>query len=165
MAVAEAMIIYFCMLSLFANAAITKDNTLFSMGDLNFVAVVIVISMKLQIIEMHNKSIVAGLSVFLSAGAVFLWNIVLAAVYPPISMYKACGGFFNGFGQNPTWWMTLVFIVACVYILEFSVSAFRKAFLPTDTDVFQELERDQAYKEPFEAAAVPGSRQRWEIYI
>jgi phospholipid-translocating ATPase len=161
MAVAEAMIIYFCMLTLFANAAITKDNTLFSMGDLSFVAVVIVISMKLQIIEMHNKSIVAGLSVFISTGAVFLWNILLAAVYPPTSIYKARGGFFNGFGQNPTWWMTLIFIVACVYVLEFSVAAFRKTFFPTDTDVFQELERDQAYKERFEAAAV---RHGWERY-
>ena len=164
MAVAEAMIIYFCMLTLFANAAITKDNTLFSMGDLSFVAVVIVISMKLQIIEMHNKSIVAGLSVFLSTGAVFLWNIFLATVYPPTSIYKARGGFFNGFGQNPTWWMTLIFIVACVYVLEFSVGAFRKTFFPTDTDVFQELEREQAYKERFEAAAVPESRHGWERY-
>jgi phospholipid-translocating ATPase len=164
MAVAEAMIIYFCMLTLFANAAITKDNTLFSMGDLSFVAVVIIISVKLQIIEMHNKSIVAGLSVFLSTGAVFLWNIMLAAVYPPTSIYKARGGFFNGFGQNPTWWITLVFIVVCVYVLEFSVGAFRKAFSPTDTDIFQELERDQAYKERFEAAAGFESRQGWERY-
>ena len=164
MAVAESMIVYFCMLTLFANAATTKDNTLFSMGDLSFVAVVIVISVKLQIIEMHNKSIVAGLSVFLSTGAAFLWNIVLAAVYPPTSFYKARGGFFTGFGQNPTWWMTLVFIVVCVYVLEFSVGAFRKAFFPTDTDVFQELERDQAYKERFEEAAVPESRQSWKRY-
>ena len=114
MAVAESMIVYFCMLTLFANAAITKDNTLFSMGDLSFVAVVIVISVKLQIIEMHNKSIVAELSVFLSTGAAFLWNLVLAAVYPPTSMYKARGGFFTGLGQNPTWWMTLVIIIFCV---------------------------------------------------
>jgi phospholipid-translocating ATPase len=163
-AVAEALIIYFCMLTLFANAAITKDNTLFSMGDLSFVAVVIVISMKLQIIEMHNKSIVAGFSVFISTGAVFLWNILLAAVYPPTSIYKARGGFFNGFGQNPTWWMTLIFIVTCVYVLEFSVAAFRKTFFPTDTDVFQELERYQAYKERFEAAAVPEARHGWERY-
>ncbi len=164
MAVVESMIIYLCMLTLFANTAITKDNTLFSMGDLSFVAVVIVISVKLQILEMHNKSFIAGLSVFLSTGAVFLWNVVLAAVYPPTSTYKARGGFFTGFGQNPTWWMTLVLIVACVSLLEFSVCALRKAFFPTDTDVFQELERDQAYKELFEEAAVSESRQRFKRY-
>ena len=161
MAVAESMIVYFCMLTFFANAAIMKDNTLFSMGDLSFVVVVIVISVKLQIIEMHNKSIVAGLSVFVSIGAVFLWNVVLATVYAPTSTYKARSGFFTGFGQNPTWWMTLVFIVVCVYLLEFSVSAFRKSLFPTDTDVFQELEQNQVYKKRFEEAAVPESRQVW----
>lgn len=40
----------------------------------------------------------------------------------------------------------------------------QKDIFPTDTDVFQELERDQAYKERFEAAAVLESRQRWERY-
>ena len=171
MAVTESMIVYFCMLSLFANAAITKDNTLFSMGDLCFVAVVLVINVKMQIIEMHSKSIVAGVSILLSIGAAFLWNIVLAAVYPPTSMYKARQGFFTGFGQNPTWWMTLLFIVVCVYLLEVSVGAFRRAVFPTDTDHFQELEKDLAYKERFEEAAgvaaaavaavvaVPDSRQ------
>ena len=94
MAVAESMIGYFCMLTLFANTEITKDNTLFSMGDLSFVAALIVINVKLQIIEMHNKSIVAGFSVFLSTGAILLWNILLAAVYPPTSTYKVRGAFF-----------------------------------------------------------------------
>jgi len=94
MAEAESMIVYFCMLTLFANTEITKDNTLFSMGDLSFLAALIVINVKLQIIEMHNKSIVAGFSVFLSTGAILFWNILLAAVYPPTSTYKVRGGFF-----------------------------------------------------------------------
>lgn len=164
MGVAEAMIIYFCMLTLFGEASIMKDNTLFSMGDLSFVAVVIVVSVKLQIIEMHNKSIAGGISVFLSTGAVFLWNILLAATYPVTSTYKARGGFFTGFGQNPTRWIALVFIVICVYILELSVVALRKAFFPTDTDVFQELERHPAFIESFHAATMPEPRQIWESY-
>ncbi|KAI9692301.1 MAG: hypothetical protein M1822_006532 [Bathelium mastoideum] len=164
MAVAEAMIIYFCMLTLFAKAETTKDNTLFSMGDLDFVAVVVVISMKLQIIEMHNKSIVALLSVFLSVGAAFLWNIILAGVYPLTTPYKVRGGFFEGFGQNPTWWMTLIFIIICVYVFEFSVSAFRIALFPTDTDVYQQLEHDKTHKEWFERAAALESRKRRNGY-
>lgn len=79
-----------------------KDNILFSMGDLSFVVVIIVISVKLQIIEMHNKSIIAGLSVFVSIDAVFLWNVVLATIYSPTSTYKARSGFFAEFGQNST---------------------------------------------------------------
>jgi phospholipid-translocating ATPase len=164
MAVAESMTIYFSMLYLFASEETARDNSLFSMGDLDFVAVVLVISIKLQVIEMHNKSIVAFLSMFLSAGAAFLWNIILAAVYPIATPYRARGAFFNEFGRNLTWWLTLIFIVTCVYLLEFSVSALRKAFFATDADVFQELERDMAHKQQFGEVAVMGSQEMSDIY-
>lgn len=143
MAVSEACIVFFSMLFMFGRAETTKDNTLFSMGDLNFVAVVIIVSLKLLVLEMHNKSIVAGITLFLSVGAPFLWNLIFAAAYPLTTAYHVRGGFFIGFGQNPTWWLTLIFIIVCVYTYELSISALRKAFFPTDTDVFQELEQDK----------------------
>ncbi|KAI9742662.1 MAG: hypothetical protein M1818_003803 [Claussenomyces sp. TS43310] len=145
MAVSESCIVFFSMLTLFGRAETTKDNTLFSMGDLNFVAVVIIVSLKLLVLEMHNKSIVAAITMFLTVGAPFLWNLIFAAAYPLTTAYRVRGGFFTGFGQNPTWWLTLIFIIICVYMYEFSVSALRKAFFPTDTDVFQELEQDKAF--------------------
>jgi phospholipid-translocating ATPase len=89
---------------------------------------------------------------------------VLAAVYPRTTPYKVRGDFFDGFGQNPTWWMTLIFIVICVYVLKFSASAFRKAIFLTDTDVFQELEHDEAHREQFKKAAAPGLRRSWHRY-
>ena len=169
MAVAESMIIYFSILFLFANADATmRDNSLFPMGDLGFIAAIIVISMKLQIIEMHNKSIVAFLSIVLSVGAVFGWNILLTLTYSTTSIYKARGEFFNGFGKDLTWWLTLVFIVVCVYLLECGVSGFRKALFPTDTDVFQELENGTALREESErttgAAATSRSRRSESRY-
>lgn len=161
MAVAESMIIYFGILILFANADATmSDNSLFPMGDLGFVAAIIVISMKLQIIEMHNKSIVAFLSILLSVGAVFGWNILLALTYSTTSLYKARGEFLNGFGKDPTWWLTLVFIVVCVYLLECGVIGCRKAFFSTDTDVFQELECETALREDFERTSAAEATSR-----
>lgn len=145
MAVSEACIVFFSMLILFGHAETTKDNTLFSMGDLNFVAVVIIVSLKLLVLEMHNKSIVAAITLFLSVGAPFLWNLIFAAAYPLTTAYRVRGGFFTGFGQNPTWWLTLIFIIISVYMYELCISALRKAFFPTDTDVFQELEQDKAF--------------------
>ncbi|OKL60853.1 hypothetical protein UA08_03203 [Talaromyces atroroseus] len=145
MAVSESCIVFFSMLFLFGCAETTKDNTLFSMGDLNFVAVVIIVSLKLLVLEMHNKSIVVAITMFLTVGAPFLWNLVFAAAYPLTTAYRVRGGFFTGFGQNPTWWLTLIFIIICVYMYELSISALRKAIFPTDTDVFQELEQDKAF--------------------
>lgn len=103
MAVAESMIVFYSMLTFFCQADATKGITLFSIGDLNFVAVVIVVSMKLQITEMHNKSIVALLPIVLCVGAAFLWNILLAATYPVNMLYQVQGGFFTGFGKDLTW--------------------------------------------------------------
>jgi phospholipid-translocating ATPase len=48
MAAAESSICFFCMLGLFGQATFTNDGSLFAMGDLTFVAVIMIISMKLQ---------------------------------------------------------------------------------------------------------------------
>lgn len=47
MAATEAMIIFFCMWSLFGEVAFTDDNSLFAMGDMTFTACVIFISVKM----------------------------------------------------------------------------------------------------------------------
>lgn len=47
MAATEAMIIFFCMWSLFGEVAFTDDNSLFAMGDMTFTASVIFISVKM----------------------------------------------------------------------------------------------------------------------
>lgn len=157
MAVADSMIIFFCMFVFFGSAERTSDNTLYSMGDLSFVAVVIVVSLKLQIIETHNKSIIALLSVFLCAGAVFLWNILLAATYPRMTPYKVRGEFFDGFGKNLTWWLTLLLTIVCVCLFECSVGACRRAFFPTEAEVLRKATQDQAHDEQLGDANIPRS--------
>ncbi|KAI9711316.1 MAG: hypothetical protein M1820_002303 [Bogoriella megaspora] len=163
-AVAESMIVYFCMLTLYAHAETTRDSTLFSMSDLGFVATVIIVSVKLQIVEMRRKSFVVFLSLLLSAGAIFLWNILLSGIYPLMTPYKVRGAFFYDFGRDPIWWMSLIFIVVCVYVLEIGVSALRTAFFPTDTDIFQQLEHDEAYNQEFIEAAAFKSGERLTKY-
>jgi phospholipid-translocating ATPase len=48
MAASEAMIIFFCMWSLFGEVKFTEDNSLFAMGDMTFTACVIFISIKMM---------------------------------------------------------------------------------------------------------------------
>ena len=48
MAATESSICFFCMLGLFGQAIFTSDGSLFAMGDLTFVAVITIISMKMQ---------------------------------------------------------------------------------------------------------------------
>jgi phospholipid-translocating ATPase len=162
MAGAESAIVYFCMMGLFYNVRGTMDSSLFAMGDLTFISIVIIISVKMLLIELHNKSIAAVAGILLSVGGVFLWNILLAAMYPKAApIYFVKHAWFWGFGRNPVWWMALMLIVVCVVALELAVSSLRAAYFTRDVDIFQELERDPNIKARFEEAAAPDLQQGW----
>jgi phospholipid-translocating ATPase len=161
MGATESMIVYFSMLGLYGMCQAT-NSSLFAMGDLDFVAVICIISMKMQLVEMHNKSITAFIAVFLSIGAAFLWNIILAGIYPSTAIYYVRHEWFVGFGRNPRWWLVLIFIVLCVAVLEFGIASLRAAWWPSDVDIFQQLERDQEVKKRFEEASAMELQQGWD---
>ncbi|KAI5298915.1 Mitotic exit network component, partial [Ascosphaera pollenicola] len=78
-AVCEAVMIYFIMFSLFGQAAIFDDNSIFPMGFMTFTAAVVLINLKLQGLVIHYKTYFAGLVNFISIGGWWLWNIFLNA--------------------------------------------------------------------------------------
>ena len=52
MAAAEAMVVYFCMLSLFGEALFTEDNSIFALGSITYTAVVWSIRLKMQYVPL-----------------------------------------------------------------------------------------------------------------
>jgi phospholipid-translocating ATPase len=56
MASAEAMVVYFCMLSLFGDALFTEDNSIFALGSITYTAVVWLISLKMQYVPLIHIS-------------------------------------------------------------------------------------------------------------
>jgi len=132
MAASQAMVVYFCMHGIYGQAIFTKDNGLFALGDMTYSACVILISSKMQLVEMHNKSIMALISFICSVGGWFLWNIILAATYHNNKLYNVKNGFFTRFGRNPLWWLTLILIVICCIIFELGVASLRTAIWPSD---------------------------------
>ncbi|KAK5148415.1 hypothetical protein LTR04_000654, partial [Oleoguttula sp. CCFEE 6159] len=152
MAASEAMLIFFCMLGLYAQTRFTMDQGIFAMGNMAFSACVVLISTKLLLLEMHNKSVMAGLGVFLSIGGWCLWNLVLSATYRNNTRYNVKGGILHRFGRNAAWWLAFIFILACVFVFEIAISGLRKAWFPQDVDLFQTFERDPAIEARFEEA-------------
>ena len=161
MAASEAVAVFFCMYGIFGKAVITRDDTLFAMGDMTYTAVVIIIWTKIQLIAMHNKSYVIAISGILCVGGWFLWNIVLGAIYHDNIIYDVQGGMLYRFGRSMLWWFTLVIIVTAVVVWELAVASLRAAWFPTDVDVFQELEHDLEIKKRFEEAAAMELQQGW----
>jgi phospholipid-translocating ATPase len=104
---------------------------------------------------MHNKTYMTAIGWAVSIGGWFLWTLFLSAVYKPgktYPLYPIKDGFIKFFGHDLLWWMVLALALACLVLFEIGISSVRKAFWPTDTDVFQALQKDKAIRERFEEA-------------
>ncbi|KAL8674999.1 MAG: hypothetical protein Q9168_000593 [Polycauliona sp. 1 TL-2023] len=156
MASSEAMVVFFLMLGLYGKTVFTLDNGLYAMGVLTFTACVIIIATKMQLIEVHDKSITCALAMFLSLGGWFLWNLVLSSVYSHNVIYNVRDGFLDRFGRNALWWLTLILIVLSCWGLEIGAKSLKVAFMPEDEDVFRELEKNATARKCLERAATIG---------
>ena len=162
LAVCEALIVYFTMYSIYGEALFTRDNQLYAMGSLAFSSCVVIISVKLQVIELHNKSVAAVIALVLSIGGWWMWNLLLSAIYPVNAIYSVNHRFLDGFGRNPLWWLTLLLIVMSVSLLEIMIKAIGTALSPTDVDIFQAYEQDREVRKRFEEAAADLLQQGWD---
>ncbi|KAF2259271.1 phospholipid-translocating P-type ATPase [Lojkania enalia] len=162
MASSEAMVVYFCMLGLYGQALFTEDNSIFALGSLTFTACVVLINAKMQLFEMHSKSIMALISLVLSIGGWFLWNIILSTTYDPDNkIYYVRDTFLESFGQSLTWWLCLILILSSATVFEIGVASLRAVFFTTDEDIFQALEKDPVIKRRFEEAASAELQAGW----
>lgn len=155
MAASDAMILFFLMLGLWAQAEFTVDNTEFAMGDLSFTAAVIVINIKLLILETHNKTIIPIVGLIVTVGGWFLFNILLAVVYKPSNPeYYVHDGLTARFGRNLEWWIVLFVTFTAALLWEILVKSVKKAFWPSDIDIFQVLEKDEVLAKRFREGSI-----------
>ena len=153
MASSNAVIVFFIMLGLYGQALFTLDNGLFAMGALTFSACIVIINVKIQFWELHNKSVTCVIAMFLSIGGWFLWNIVLSSIYHDNVIYNVKDGFLSRFGRNGLWWLTLILIVSACWAMEIAIKAMQITWFPSDADTFRELEKDEEICRQFAEAA------------
>lgn len=166
MATCEAVIIFFTMWSLFGLAKINpSDNDIFSLGLLTFSACIIVINVKLQALEVHNKTYMSLAVIIISVGGWFMWDLILDREYTMSSgkgIYFLPSNFIHHSGHNLLFWTVLLLSVSAVLLFEFAVSTLRALFFPTDVDIFQEYEQDLEIRKRFEEAAASELQQGWD---
>jgi phospholipid-translocating ATPase len=103
------------------------------------------------------------IALVLSIGGWFLWNILLNLIYPTKNkVYTVKHAFFDHFGKNILWWLTLILILLSVILFELGVTSLRAAWFPTDVDIFQELESDLEVRKRFEEASATELQQGWQ---
>lgn len=154
MAVCEAMIIYFTMYGLFGSVLWTVDDDLLAMGTLCFTAAVIFINTKLLVLEKHNKTVLTVVAYSLSVGGWFVWQLFLSGAAVSNKkfwhLYPMKGDFIKGFGKNALWWLVLILTISALTVFELGVQSVRKAYWPSETDLFQELQNDAIIRARFE---------------
>ncbi|KAH7113852.1 hypothetical protein B0J11DRAFT_445923, partial [Dendryphion nanum] len=163
MASSEAMIVYYCMFELFGGAPFERDDGVYPLGVLTYSVCVVVIAMKIQFIETHSKTLTNALSLFISIGGWFLWNVILAFTYKyPNTIYYVRGTLFTTYGRSLRFWAVMALSIVAVLVFEFTVITIRSAFWGTDEDVFQRLEKDPATKRRLEEAAAEELQNGWD---
>lgn len=141
-AVVEAVLVYYGIWGIFSHSLSRGDNTLYAMGDLAFTVCVVFINIKLLVLELHNKTMVTFIGFFISVAGWFLWNLFLSAIYKRSpSPYAVRDAFIEAFGRDPTWWLTVVMVLAMVILLELMITAVRRILWPQDQDLMQEAEK------------------------
>jgi phospholipid-translocating ATPase len=162
LAACEAVFVYFLVHEIYGLAWFTQDQELYAFGDLVFSICVVIISLKMQFIELHNKSLPAAIAIFLSVGGWWLWNLILSCIYPFNPIYNVNHAFLDRFGRNLLWWVTLILTVAAVCLIEVMIKTVKATIWPSDVDVFQGFEQDREVRKRFEEAAAELLQQGWD---
>lgn len=145
--------------------AVTQNEVytdVYALGTMGYTAAVVVIAIKLQVIEMHNVSWANFIAILLSVGGWFFWQVLLSVVYKNNQQYDVLGGFLHRFGTSAAWWFSLILALAAIFLLEIGARAIKSGWFPSDTDIFQELEKDLATRKRFEEASALELQQGWE---
>ncbi|CAL9730539.1 probable phospholipid-transporting ATPase Dnf3p [Monosporozyma unispora] len=138
-----------------------SDSTMYPLGVVNFTAIVVLINIKAQFLEMHNKSWVAFVSVILSAGGWLVWCCALPILNRTDGIYDVIYGFYYHFGKDITFWCTCLALTVLPITIDIVYQTLKTALWPTDADIFAELEKKSSIRKKLELGAYNEMKQGW----
>ncbi|ROT38983.1 phospholipid-translocating P-type ATPase [Sodiomyces alkalinus F11] len=142
--VAESFIIYYLTWGVYNKLPFDEDTSLYAMGTVPFNVCVIFINVKLLVLEMHDKTIIAFLGVFLSITGWFLWNLALSGLFQnELRIYQIRRAFLDNFGATLNFWTVCLVALGAVLVLELFVDAVRRVYWANDVDLMQRIEREE----------------------
>ena len=140
---------------------VLSDATLYPLGVVNFTAIVVLINVKAQFLEMRNRNWIAFASVLLSTGGWLVWCCALPILNPTDEIYDVAYGFYNHFGKDVTFWCTCFALVVLPIIIDIVYQTLKRTIWPTDSDIFAELEKNSSVRKKLEFGAYNEMKQGW----
>lgn len=150
-----------------------KDNTVFPIGSIAFTALVIVINVKCEFIEMQNRQWLVFASFCISVFGWALWNLLIMLLYRSTSketIYFVSYG-LTYFGQDQAWWAALLVCFTIPLLFDILLKIFKFILAPSNDELFQLFEKDiemrrffemESYKELFQGWQFPREDSVWK---
>ncbi|AOA62983.1 Aminophospholipid translocase (flippase) [Komagataella phaffii CBS 7435] len=141
----------------------SQDNTTYPLGVASFTALVFVVNLKCQVLEMHNITKFSLIGTLVSCLGWFLWLILLTGLYQSkdSKIFFVKSGLFHTFGTDITWWCNLLVLILIGPLLDIILTVIKKDLIPSDTDIFQNIEKIPMFRKTFEIKAFPYMFQGW----
>ena len=119
------------------------------------------INVKSQFVEMHNRNWLAFTSVILSCGGWLVWCCALPILNKTDQIYDVAYGFYNQFGKDITFWCTSLVLALLPITMDIVYKTFKVMMWPSDSDIFAELEQKSDIRKKLELGAYSEMRQGW----
>ncbi|SCU90504.1 LAMI_0E02366g1_1 [Lachancea mirantina] len=138
-----------------------SDNTAYPQGMINFTAIVVLINFKCQIVEMRNRNFLAFGSLIISIFGWVIWCAIIPRFSKSDIIYDVPSGLYDRFGSDPTFGAAIVVLVFLPAIVDIVIQTFKVMIMPTDSDVFAELEQKSEIRKRLELSAYNELKQGW----
>ncbi|SGZ40243.1 related to Probable phospholipid-transporting ATPase DNF3 [Hanseniaspora guilliermondii] len=160
-AAANACFITFTSVFVWGSRAL-KDNGIYAIGFINFTVVIFFINIKLQFIEMRNRSPIEFASTILSCGGWLLWSCVLPAIYSDnVMIYDVKGGLYEHFGTDVTLWATMFVAITILILFDMLTKVWTNILSPSDASLFAQLEKNDEVRKKLEFDSYMELQQGW----
>lgn len=156
----SSVLITFLNLELFGKNVLV-DNSIYPMGFINFTAAVFIINIKIQFLEMRNRSPIEFACVIISCGGWLVWCCFLPVIYSQDLEYDVKYGFYHHFGKDYTFWATILLIMAIPLLVDMLFKVLKNSLWPTDSDIFAQLEQEDEIRKKLEMQAFSELEQGW----
>lgn len=138
-----------------------KDNTLYPLGVANYTAIVILVNIKCQFIETHDRNWLAFASATISIMGWLVWCCLLPLVYVDESPYDVNIGIYYHFGRDTTFWCAVFVLATSSVMIDTILKTVKVMLWPTDADIFQHLEQKGEIRKKLEFGAYNEMKQGW----
>lgn len=161
LAASTSVFITFTTIQFWGERAI-MDNTIYPLGFVNFTVVVLLINIKLQFIEMRNRSPIEFGCTILSCGGWLVWTCFLPAIYSDnVAIYDVKYGFFQHFGRDPTMWATIAVAFIIPLLFDMVSKVVFNIIAPSDASIFAQLEKNDEIRKKIEFDSYLELQQGW----